>query len=129
MTPTKKELLAKARCLIVPIRWGEPFGLVMMEAMACGTPVGRPAARGVAEVVAGIVCDDPPDLPQAIGRADELNPASCRQRAHQRFDVAVLAAGYERVYRRLLDRAAGRSGRRSVPVQVPVEAGGRSRPA
>jgi hypothetical protein len=54
---------------------------------------------------------------------------SCCQRARQQLDVAVLAAGYEGVYRRLLDRAAGRSGRRSVPVQVPVEAGGRSRPA
>jgi glycosyltransferase involved in cell wall biosynthesis len=117
----------------VPIRWEEPFGLVMVEAMACGTPVVALRCGAVPEVVAdgvtGIVCDDPADLPQAIGRAHELNPASCRQRAHQQFDVAVLAAGYERVYRRLLDRAAGRSGRRSVPVQVPVEAGGRSRPA
>ena len=110
--PTKKELLAKARCLIVPIR------------LRCGA-----VPEVVADGVTGIVCDDPADLPQAIGRADELNPASCRQRAHQQFDVAVLAAGYERVYRRLLDRAAGRSGRRPVPVQVPVEAGGRSRPA
>jgi glycosyltransferase involved in cell wall biosynthesis len=131
--PTKKELLAKARCLIVPIRWEEPFGLVMVEAMACGTPVVALRRGAVPEVVAdgvtGIVCDDPADLPQAIGRADELNPASCRQRAHQRFDVAVLAASYERVYRRLLDRAAGRSGLHPVLVQVPVEAGGRSRPA
>ena len=113
----------------MPIRWEEPFGLVMVEAMAYGTPVVALRCGSVPEVVAdgvtGIVCDDPPDLPQAIGRADELNPASCRQQ----FDVAVLAAGYERVYRRLLDRAAGRSGLHSVPVQVPVEAGGRSRPA
>jgi hypothetical protein len=79
--------------------------------------------------VTGIVCDDPADLPRAIGRAGELSPASCRQRAHQRFDVAVLAASYEGVYRELLDRVPSRSGLHPVLVQVPVEAGGRSRPA
>ena len=129
--PTKKELLAKACCLLLPIRWEEPFGLVMVEAMACGTPVIALRRGSVPEVVAdgvtGIICDDPAELPRAIGRAGELSPASCRRRARQRFDVAVLAASYEGVYRELLDRAAGRSGLRPLPVQV--EAGGRSRPA
>jgi glycosyltransferase involved in cell wall biosynthesis len=131
--PTKKELLAKACCLLLPIRWEEPFGLVMVEAMACGTPVVALRRGSVPEVVAdgvtGIICDDPAELPRAIGRAGELSPASCRRRARQRFDVAVLAAGYEGVYRELLDRVPSRSGLHPVLVQVPVEAGGRSRPA
>ena len=111
---TNKELLARAGCLLLPIRWEEPFGLVMVEAMACGTPVVALRRGAVPEVVAdgvtGIVCDHPAELPQAIGRAGELRPASCRRRVRQRFDISVLAAGYERVYRQLLDR----SGRRLV---------------
>jgi len=82
--------------------------------MACGTPVVALRRGAVPEVVAdgvtGIVCDHPAELPQAIGRAGELRPASCRRRVRQRFDISVLAAGYERVYRQLLDR----SGRRLV---------------
>ena len=78
------ELLAGAACLLLPIRWEEPFGLVMVEAMACGTPVVALRRGAVPEVVAdgvtGIVCNDPADLPAAIGRAGELRPADCRRR-------------------------------------------------
>jgi glycosyltransferase involved in cell wall biosynthesis len=118
----KKELLAKAGCLLVPICWEEPFGLIMVEAMACGTPVVALRRGVVADGVTGIVCDDPTELAQAIVRAGELSPASCRRWARERFDVGVLTAGYERVYRQLQDRAAGRSRRRLVA--VPVKNGG-----
>jgi hypothetical protein len=99
--PTKKELLARARCLLVPIRWEEPFGLVMVEAMACGTPVspcgGAPCRRWSPT-------DSPASsattLPTCPGRS--IVPASCRRWARERFDTAVLAAGYERVYRQVL---------------------------
>jgi glycosyltransferase involved in cell wall biosynthesis len=103
--PLKAELLGRARCLVFPVRWNEPFGLVMVEAMACGTPVVALRAGAVPEVVedgvTGFVCDRPEELPAAIGRTDELEPKACRQRVVDRFDVPRMAEGYERVYRRV----------------------------
>jgi glycosyltransferase involved in cell wall biosynthesis len=102
----KAELLSRARCLVFPVRWDEPFGLVMVEAMACGTPVVALRAGSVPEVVAdgvtGFVCDDPSELPAAIDRVDVLEPKSCRQRVVDRFDVPQMAEGYELVYRRVV---------------------------
>ncbi len=102
----KAELLGRARCLLFPVRWDEPFGLVMVEAMACGTPVVALRAGSVPEVVedgvTGFVCDDPADLPAAIARVDELEPKACRQRVADHFDVPQMAAGYEAVFRQVL---------------------------
>lgn len=99
----KRELLPPARALVLPIRWEEPFGLVMVEAMACGTPVVALRRGAVPEVVddgvSGIVVDDPSELPSAIVRAGELDPHACRDRACG-FDEDRMAVGYEWVYRR-----------------------------
>jgi len=106
----KKDLLARTRCLVFPIQWDEPFGLVMVEAMACGTPVVALRGGSVPEVVedgvTGWVRDDRAELPAAIERAAELDPEACRRRVAERFAVPVMADGYEAVYRRL---AEGRS--------------------
>jgi glycosyltransferase involved in cell wall biosynthesis len=98
----KQKLYGGAHCLLFPISWDEPFGMVMIEAMACGTPVVALNRGSVPEVVAdgatGFVRDDPADLPAAIGQASDIDSAACRRHVEQHFDVAVMAAGYERVY-------------------------------
>ncbi|NUT51956.1 MAG: glycosyltransferase family 4 protein [Saccharothrix sp.] len=99
----KLELLTAARCLLFPIRWAEPFGLVMVEAMACGTPVVATRRGSVPEVVAdgetGFVCDDHASLVAGLRRVDALSPDRCRAEAVRRFDVDLMAARYEGVYR------------------------------
>jgi glycosyltransferase involved in cell wall biosynthesis len=101
----KADLLGRARCLVFPVQWNEPFGLVMVEAMACGTPVVALRAGAVPEVVedgvTGFVCDRVDELPAAIERADALEPKACRQRVVDHFDVARMAERYERVFRRV----------------------------
>jgi glycosyltransferase involved in cell wall biosynthesis len=103
---TKLELLARASCLLFPLQWEEPFGMVMIEAMACGTPVVALRRGAVPEVVAhgsgGLVCDRADELPAAIEQVGSIDPAACRRLAHERFDVGVMAAGYESLYARCL---------------------------
>ena len=72
----KRELLGRASALLFPIQWEEPFGLVMIEAMACGTPVLATRRGSVPEVVdegvTGFVCDDVDGMVEAYGRVQEL---------------------------------------------------------
>jgi glycosyltransferase involved in cell wall biosynthesis len=108
----KRDLLAGARCVLFPVQWEEPFGMVMIEAMACGTPVVALRAGAVPEVivdgVTGVICDDPAELPAAIGRADSIDPAACRRHVAANFSVSQFGAGYERIYRNVLGRQTHR---------------------
>jgi glycosyltransferase involved in cell wall biosynthesis len=102
----KRKLLGGARCLVFPIQWEEPFGMVMIEAMASGTPVVALRKGAVPEVVddgvTGIICDDVAELPEAIRRASDLDPAACRRRVEEMFTVDRLIDSYEAVYRKSL---------------------------
>jgi len=103
----KRKLLSGARCLLFPIRWEEPFGMVMIESMVCGTPVVALRGGAVSEVmidgVTGRICDDPAELPAAIEEVRAIDPAACRAHVLENFDAAdTLGRGYEQVYRRLL---------------------------
>lgn len=102
----KGGLLRSARALLLPIDWPEPFGLVMIEAMACGTPVvARPygsAPEIVAHGLTGFLADSLPDLVAAVRDAVRLDRAVCRQRVETCFGVGAMVEGYERIYRRML---------------------------
>ena len=99
----KRELLRDASCLLLPVLWEEPFGLVMVEALACGTPVVALRRGSVPEVVidgvTGLVCDEPGELAAALDEVRRIDPLACRRDAERRFDLPVMAQAYERVYR------------------------------
>ena len=108
-TERKKDLLARARCFVFPIQWEEPFGIVMVEALACGTPVVALRAGSVPEVVVegatGFIRDDPAELPEAMRAVGQLDSRECRRRAEEHFSVPAMVSGYEIVYRKVLDRS------------------------
>ena len=98
----KMELLGGARALLMPLRWEEPFGLVMVEAMLCGTPViafPRGAAREIIdEGVTGFLVDGEDDMAAALARVGRFDRDACRRRAHARFSAGRMVSDYERIY-------------------------------
>ncbi len=102
----KGEFLAAASALVFPIQWEEPFGLVMVEAMACGTPVLATRRGSVPEVVedglTGFVCDDVDQIVRQFAHLGDLSPRRIRERARERFNSERMIAGYEAVYRSVL---------------------------
>jgi glycosyltransferase involved in cell wall biosynthesis len=110
--PAKDEFLGRAAALLFPIDWPEPFGLVMIEAMACGTPVIAFRRGSVPEVmedaVTGFVVDSVEEAVAAVGRLGELSRRRCREAFEQRYDVGRMARDYVAIYRRLARRRADR---------------------
>ena len=102
----KDRLLGNAVALLFPIRWPEPFGLVMVEALACGTPVVALREGSVPEVIehgaTGLICDDEDEMVRAIGHLGEIDRVRCRAAAEWRFSAAKMAERYERVYEQLV---------------------------
>ena len=122
---TKRDFLANARALIFPIDWSEPFGLVMIEAMACGTPVIAYGLGSVPEVITngvnGFIVDDIDAAVEAVGRLDEIDRGRCRAVFEERFTVARMARDYLEVYERLIQAGSHRSAQAvSVGAEEPV---------
>lgn len=115
----KGAFLGGALALIFPIHWPEPFGLVMIEAMACGTPVIAGRYGSVPEVIVdnqtGFLCDSVEEMVLACGRLGEISRIACRQHVEQRFSGEIMAEHYERVYASVIEKhKAGPVSQRSV---------------
>ena len=98
----KPGLLGNALALIFPIDWPEPFGLVMAEALACGTPVIARRRGSVPEVithgVTGLIGETDDELAAFVKTVHTIDRAACRAEALERFSPAAMAAGYEAIY-------------------------------
>lgn len=104
--PHKGELLGNAAALVFPINWPEPFGLVMIEAMACGTPVIAYPCGSVPEVlqdgITGFVVTDAEAAAKAVARIPEIDRAGCRRVFEERFSAQRMTNDYLAIYQRLI---------------------------
>jgi glycosyltransferase involved in cell wall biosynthesis len=109
----KSEFLGNALALLFTIDWPEPFGLAMIEALACGTPVVARPCGSVPEVISpeitGFIAAGPDELVSAVERVESLSREACRKEFEQRFTVEIMADRYEQVYRKLIEENKGRT--------------------
>jgi glycosyltransferase involved in cell wall biosynthesis len=102
----KRELYSGARALLLPLQWDEPFGLVMIEAMACGTPAVVFDRGAAPEIVldgeTGFLVDDVDEMVAALRRLDSIDPWRCREHVESRFSPAALADNYLALYEKIL---------------------------
>ncbi|MGN6609692.1 MAG: glycosyltransferase family 4 protein [Jatrophihabitans sp.] len=120
--PQRIAVLRGADALLDPIRWPEPFGLVMAESLACGVPVIGSPFGAAPEIVesgrTGFLCQDVDQMVSAVHRLPEIDRHVCRAAAVRRFDRDRMARDYEAVYARAIARrSGGRPGRAPQPVR------------
>jgi glycosyltransferase involved in cell wall biosynthesis len=102
----KNRLLGRSAAMLMPLLWEEPFGIVMAEALACGTPVIGLRRGSLPEIVQqgvnGFACDSVNEMASAVGRIAEIDRRECRRIAEDKFGDRVIVDCYERLYRELV---------------------------
>ena len=110
----KNELMGRAIATLFPITWREPFGLVMTESMAAGTPVIGMRLGSTPEVikpgVSGYLCDSIEDCVQAVHKVQEIDRLGCREYVSNRFSIQQMTDGYESVYQQVIAERFSRNG-------------------
>ena len=100
----KVQVVSTAHAMVFPIQWEEPFGLVITEAMACGTPVITTPRGAAVELVdhgtTGFLCTTVDEMAAAVGDAGTISPEECRRWVAAHFSADSMVAGYERIYER-----------------------------
>jgi len=103
----KRKLLCKARALLYPVQWDEPFGLILIEAMACGTPVIGTPKGSLPEIIkdgeTGYICNSVEEFVKAVKKCQELNPTNIRKYAKTTFSIEKMYKRYMSVYINLLE--------------------------
>lgn len=101
----KVAYLKKAKCLLFPIIWEEPFGLVMVEALACGTPVVAFKRGSVPEIIQdgvnGFIVDNVDEMSEAVKKIDTISPVKCRESVKGRFSVERMVNEYENLFKKI----------------------------
>ncbi|WP_019143408.1 glycosyltransferase family 4 protein [Noviherbaspirillum massiliense] len=120
----KRELLENARALLFPIDWPEPFGLVMIEAFSCGTPVVAYANGSVPEIVedgvTGFVVTNQEEAVRAARHIGSIDRRRCREAFERRFTAAHMAQNYLHTYRRIIAQHASRMIKPCLPGNAQV---------
>lgn len=107
----KNRLLSGSAAMLMPLLWEEPFGIVMAEALACGTPVIGLRRGSLPEIVEhgvnGFVCESVDEMVSAVGRVTQIDRGACRRIAEEKFSDRVIIQAYERLYRKVLYSSTG----------------------
>ncbi len=103
----RNRLMSKALCFLHPVTWREPFGLTLIEAMACGCPIVAFDKGSIPEIVihgeTGFVVPDVETMLDAVGNIETIDRAHCREHALLNFSASKMAEGYEKIYKEILE--------------------------